>query len=104
MKFNYDFYITDGSFDYGDFDYVCNDYHGFSIDIDKNNFVDITSLDAYGDYEEMNSKCKTLSSLRDYIIEHLNEIKEFERFSKYTNIELFKELISFINDSLGGVA
>lgn len=70
---DYIFYLTDESFDYptGYGTETEHQYmpHGFEIeDLDMNTF------NAYGDYEEMNDKCKTLKDLRDYIKSHYREI------------------------------
>ena len=105
MKYDYIFYTTDGSFDYGDFPggtYHCLDYHGFSIDMDERDWIDIASLEAYGDYCEMEDKCKSLEELKIYLINHLHEVREYEEHKEYsfTNLEIFKELIDLINDCL----
>lgn len=95
MKYDYVYYAIDSSFCYGDSS-VCHekDLHGFSIIFNNEGYVDISSLEAYGDYEEMNDKCKTLQELKQYIEEHLGEISEDE---ESTGCECFEELISFID-------
>lgn len=100
----YIFYQTDESFDYGDWSWggTCNEYanHGFEVEIDNNDNIDMSSFQAFGDYEEMNHKCKTLENLKNYILEHYNEIQEFDGFDRYSNKEVFDELLDIINDNL----
>ena len=61
----------------------------------------MNTFQAFGDYEEMNHKCKTLEDLKNYILEHYNEIQEYEEFDRYyTNKEVFDELLEIINDNL----
>ena len=100
----YIFYQTDESFDYGDWSWggTWNEYanHGFELDIDSNYSIDMTKFQAFGDYEEMNDKCKTLEDLKNYILEHYNEIQEFDGFDRYSNKEVFNELLDIINDNL----
>ena len=103
----YIFYQTDYSFDYnspfGTSTYYDYDNHGFEIEIDINNNIDMSSFQAFGDYEEMNRKCKTLEDLKKYILEHYNEIQEFEGY-RYSNKEVFDELLDIIDDNLKKVA
>lgn len=108
MAQEYNFYTTDESFDYnGPFGTATQyetGYHGFSIEVDKNDIIDITSLDAYGDYTEMQDKCKTLEDLKKYLEEHLDEVQEDEEKHRYTNRECFEELIEIINDNIKAAA
>jgi DNA phosphorothioation-dependent restriction protein DptG len=61
----------------------------------------MSSFQAYGDFEEMNHKCKTLEELKNYILEHYNEIQEWNELDRYyTNQEAFDELLDIINDNL----
>lgn len=103
----YLFYQTDYSFDYnspfGTSTYYDYDNHGFEIEIDINDNIDMSSFQAFGDYEEMNRKCKTLEDLKNYILEHYNEIQEFEGY-RYSNKEVFDELLDIIDDNLKKVA
>ena len=49
----------------------------------------------------MNHKCKTLEELKNYILEHYNEIQEWNELDRYyTNLEAFDELLDIINDNL----
>ena len=100
----YIFYQTDESFDYGDWSWggTWIEYanHGFEVEIDNNDNIDMSSFQAFGDYEEMNHKCKTLEDLKNYILEHYNEIQDVEGFGKYPNKEVFGELLDIINDNL----
>ena len=107
MKLTYNFYTTDESFDYGDFPnstcYVTGE-HGFTINHDSNtNKLDIESLETYGDYDDM-KEIKTLQGLKEYIKSHIDEVKDFDYESKYTNRECFEELIEIIDENLQMVA
>ena len=99
----YVFYQTDESFDYGDWSWggTCYEYanHGFEIEIDHNDNIDMSSFQAFGDYEEMNHKCKTLEDLKNYILEHYNEIQDVLNIY-HPNQEAFDELLEIINDNL----
>ena len=101
--FEYIFYQTDESFDYGDWSWggTWNEYanHGFEVAIDINDNIDMSTFQAFGDYEEMNHKCKTLEDLKNYILEHYNEIQDYDGLC-YSNHELFDELLESINDNL----
>ena len=101
--FEYIFYQTDESFDYGDWSWggTWNEYanHGFEVVIDINDNIDMSTFQAFGDYEEMNHKCKTLEDLKNYILEHYNEIQDYDGLC-YSNHELFDELLESINDNL----
>lgn len=105
--FEYIFYQTDCSFDYdspfGTATYYDYDNHGFEVAIDINDNIDMTTFQAFGDYEEMNHKCKTLDDLKNYILEHYNEIQEYDELY-CSNHELFDELLESINDNLKKVA
>lgn len=94
MICSYTFYETDESFDYGDWGLGCHTHyviapHGFDIDVDKDDNVDINTLDAYGDYIEMN-EIKTLAELKKYIEAHIHEVQEDN------NRECLEELVDFI--------
>lgn len=101
--FEYIFYQTDESFDYGDWSWggTWNEYanHGFEVAIDINDNIDMSTFQAFGDYEEMNHKCKTLEDLKNYILEHYDEIQDYDGLC-YSNHELFDELLESINDNL----
>jgi hypothetical protein len=107
MKLDYNFYETDESFDFGDFPggtFISTEKHGFSIEhVSKTNKLDINSLKAYGDYEEMNN-IKSLEELKEYILSHLDEVQDFDYESRYTNREIFEELIEIIDENLQGLA
>ena len=44
-------------------------------------------------------KCKTLEDLKNYILEHYNEIQDYDGLC-YSNHELFDELLESIDDNL----
>ena len=101
--FEYIFYQTDCSFDYdspfGTSTYYDYENHGFEVVIDINDNIDMTTFQAFGDYEEMNHKYKTLEDLKNYILEHYDEIQDYDGLC-YSNHELFDELLESINDNL----
>lgn len=104
MRYDFVFYVRDLSFDYGDFPgatYYDSEKHGFSINIDYNDNIDINSLEGFGDYEEM-SDIQSLSELKTYLFEHFDEIEEEKPVIKkeVSNEELFKCLIDLINENL----
>lgn len=96
--FEYIFYQTDCSFDYdspfGTATYYDYDNHGFEVAIDINDNIDMSTFQAFGDYEEMNHKCKTLEDLKNYILEHYDEIQYIDEFNG------FDELLDIIDDNL----
>ena len=101
----YVFYQTDCSFDYdgpmGTETYYDYEKHGFEVYIDRNDNIDMDSFEAFGDYDEMNEKCKTLEDLKNYIIEHYKEIQDYDDSDEYcARSEKFDELLEIINDNL----
>ena len=101
----YIFYQTDCSFDYdspfGTATYYDYENHGFEVEIDHNDNIDMSTFQAFGDYEEMNHKCKTLEDLKNYILEHYNEIQDYDELDDYcARSERFDELLDIINDNL----
>ena len=97
MLHDYVFYKTDESFDYetgyGNVTQTEIAEHGFSIEIDSDNNINISSLSGYGYFEEMNNKCKTLQELKKYIQDNLNETqnkKPLENLITTININLAK--------------
>jgi hypothetical protein len=98
MRYEYNFYEEDVSFDYADWMFgncTCHSImpHGFKIEITRDDKVMIETLDAYGDYQEMDN-IKTLPELKDYLVEHLDEVEG------KTSRECFEELIDFITCQL----
>lgn len=103
MRYEYNFYITDESFDYGDFPGATfreTVKHGFSIEINADNNVNINTLQSYGDYSSLQDEIKSLSELKDYIESHLSEIEEHDENEIITNYYLFLELTDFIKDQI----
>ena len=103
--FEYIFYQTDCSFDYdgpmGPETFYDYENHGFELFIDKNNNIEMSLFEAFGDYEDMNEKCKTLEDLKSYIIEHYNEIQNYDESDNYyARSDRFDELLDIINDNL----
>lgn len=99
MKYEYILYERDVSFDYGDFlGATCSgiEKNGFSIDIDINDNVDIDSLEGFGDFQFLEKDIKTKQGLIDFINENEEYIEEINPGCKYTNKELFEELVEIL--------
>lgn len=100
MKYEYNFYITDSSFDYGDFwggTYKETDYHGFTVDIDTDNNIDLSSIHGYGDLAGVEFEIKDLADFKQFLISNLDTVQEYDEDAEYSNIERFRELISIID-------
>lgn len=99
MRYEYIFYERDVSFDYGDFPGACCagiEKNGFSIEIDKNDNVDISSLDGFGDFQFIEREIKTPGDLIRLIDKHKADIDETSNTSLSENKELFDELVEFL--------
>lgn len=103
MKYEYNFYSTDSSFDYCDcYGGTCNciDYHGLEVEL-ENKTDKVLSWHGYGDYETDINNCDTLEQLRDYLVSHLDEVQEENRYGHtYSNREVFEELIQFVEETI----
>lgn len=77
-------------------------YNGFEIEVSANDEVDISTLDAFGDYAEMNQKCKTLEALKQYLQEHLIECRDYEDYMLTTlnDEENIQELIEILEEQI----
>lgn len=93
MKYDFIFYQTDCSFTYGDFPGAtvqAHEDHGFSIEIDCNDNVNIKSIKSFGDYYRMASEIKTLNDLKRFVRKHIPDIEAIKNLSLEENIEYFK--------------
>ena len=93
------FYTTDESFDYGDFTHKDIVYHGLTLELDQNDNVIIDSVEGWGNYATEIDAIKTAKGLRDYIQEHLDEVLEWDEDESkmFTNYELFCNLIDILD-------
>lgn len=101
MRYEYVFYERDVSFDYGDFPGACCsgiEKNGFSVEIDKNDNVDISSLDGFGDFQFIEREIKTPDALIDFIENHKIYIESTNDTPFKTNKELFEELVEFLKN------
>lgn len=101
MRYEYVFYERDVSFDYGDFPGAtcsCIEKNGFSIEIDKNDNVDVSSLDGFGDFQFIEREIKTPDALIDFIENHKIYIESTNDTPIETNKELFEELVEFLKN------
>ena len=88
MKYNYEIYTTNDEYDVGGcFVPVA---HGFEIEIDDNNCININSLNGYGDFSYMAKEIKNLKQLKSFI----KRVKK--KYNKY--VDCFDEIVSFINN------
>ena len=102
MRYEYVFYERDVSFDYGDFPGAtcsCIEKNGFSIEIDKDDNVDVSSLEGFGDFQFIERDIKTPKGLIKFIDEHKADIEETSNTSLSENKELFEELRGFLNEN-----
>jgi len=88
----FNFYTTDESFDYGDFTYHQNEYHGFSIDLEDDD-PKIETLEGYGDFATEVENIKTLEELETFIKDNLLKYHDSDTGTDYKNFTLLLELI-----------
>lgn len=82
MKYNYEIYTTNDEYDVGGcFVPVA---HGFEVEIDDNDCIDINSLNGYGDFSYEVSKIDNIYQFKKFIQSLINKFE----------IEELKELIS----------
>lgn len=101
MRYEYVFYERDVSFDYGDFPGACCtgiEKNGFSVEIDKYDNVNISSLEGFGDFQFIERDIKTPEDLIKFIDEHTADIEETNNTSLSDNKELFDELVEFLKN------
>ena len=84
MRFEFDFYGYD------------DETTGLSIEIDGNDYVDVTSLYGYGEYSGIEKRLKTLKDLKEFITDKIEEVEEPTEKWKYTRVEALEELLEFI--------
>ena len=84
MRFEFDFYEKDDCLT------------GLSMEIDCNDYVDITSLYGYGDYSGIEKNIKTLKDLEKFITSKMDEVEERTEKGKYTRKEVLEELLEFV--------
>lgn len=93
MRYEYILYTTDSSFSYGDFPnstFIDIEQHGFSLDIDKDDKVDITSIRAFGDCSYELSSIKTEKELIEFIFNNIDKVEREEI------VECLNELVFFL--------
>lgn len=82
MKYNYEIYTTDDQFDVGGCFVPAS--HGFEVEIDDNDCININSLNGYGDFSYEVSKIDNIYQFKKFIQSLINKFE----------IEELKELIS----------
>lgn len=90
MKYEYYYYTTDESFDYGDGTCQETGYHGFEIDIDKDNNIDLSTLKGWGDFATEIEKVETLEDFKTFLKNNKPYIQEWDE--EISNSEIFDEL------------
>ena len=102
-RIEYIFYDTDASFDYlGPFGVETYHYvesHGFNIEMDVNDNINLNTIEGFGDFVDIEN-CKTLESLYKYILDNLDNVQESEEDSELSRRELLEELLSTISDGI----
>ena len=99
MRYEYIFYERDVTFDYGDFPGgTCSgiEKNGFSIEIDKDDNVDVSSLEGFGDFQFIERDIKSPDALIDFIENHKMYIESTNDTPVEMNKELFEELVKFL--------
>lgn len=100
MRYEYIFYLTDDSFDYGDWSwggtYYCSGKHGFSIEISPDNIPDIDSLEGFGAFDGIREEVHNSQELIEYIEHNSEEIQEWAEESGLSNRERFEELVELL--------
>ena len=106
MKYQYIYYSTDSSFDYGDFPgATCyqTDLHGFEIEIDINDIPHLDTLSGFGDFAvEVEDNKKDYMQFYDWLVNSFDEIKTDDENA--TSLEVFEELAEFVKDQIKKVA
>ena len=92
MELEYVFYTTDDSFDYGDCGRTCQvlTKHGFTINVNSVDGLDIKTLKGFGDYYDIQDYCQNLTDLKCIIVQ------EFEKIQDEYQEQKFNELIGMI--------
>lgn len=101
MRYEYIFYTKDVSFDYGDFPgstYTEFEKTGFFIEIDKNDNVDISTLEGFGDFEGIEKQISTKEQPSDFIKRNKCNVEESLENLKFTRTELLNELVEILEE------
>lgn len=105
MNYDFIFYSTDESFDYGDFpNSTCysTGLHGFSIEITKDDVPLLNTVDGFGDFADAKDHAKTYKDFANYIRNSLDDIQSED--NNATSIEVFEELLDFLENQTRQVA
>lgn len=84
MREKFLLYKTDTSFDYGDFDYQCEDEHGIELDIDGYK-AKLETLDGFGNFTYLTKKY-THKTLANEIKSHLEDVRLYKEIMAVTYI------------------
>lgn len=100
MKYEFIYYISDGSFDYGDFTHYETDYHGFDIEINSDNIIDINTLIGFGDYTNIEKSIKSLIQFKDFLYRNFRNITEYKKDCYYSNFDIFEDLLLLVEKQI----
>ena len=102
MRYNFVYYSTDSSFDYGDFPgatHYQTDLHGFEIEIDKNDIPHLDTLQGFGDYDvEVEQNKSSYQQFYNWLVKSFAEIRTEDE--EATPLEVLEELAEFIQDQI----
>lgn len=93
MELEYVFYTTDDSFDFGDCGRTCQvlTKHGFTINVNSVDGLDIKTLKGFGDYYDIQKFCnQNLNLLKWIIIRDFDYIQDEEKAKFNELIEMIK--------------
>lgn len=105
MRYEFIYYSTDESFDYGDFPnstYHCTGLHGFSIEITKDDIPLLDTIDGFGDFADVKDHAQNYKDFADYLKNSLGDIQREDENA--SSIECFEELIDFVESQMRQVA
>jgi len=93
MKYEYIINTTDLSFDYGDRTYYDTQYNGFYLELDKNDVINFSSFEPFGNCVEAMENVKSLEDLKRFLTGNIEYIEDEYK-------EIINELIYFINENI----
>ena len=105
MRYEFIYYSTDESFDYGDFPNStchCTSLHGFSIEITKDDIPLLDTVDGFGDFADVKDHAQNYKDFADYLKNSLDDIQREDENA--SSLECFEELIDFVESQMRQVA
>lgn len=108
FTYDFDFYTTDESFDYGDGYGFTATYqeevtHGITVVVDSDN--KILGWSGYGHFAYEVDNIKALRNLKNFIAEHIKDLDGLEDLTvSYTKEDELAELISLVDENINQAA